>query len=310
MPTALVSNGTATSGTSVDCSSVVTASATHIAIRAKNDTDSPFDVYFKKTGDSTYEIAHVLEGRSVDKVVGLNSAKTFMYYLSGGTVDIDLISELVLTDVTETTIETAVSNTDWELADLSPYLVSGSTYALVKVTNNHDSAIDFTYRSASGQSEYTENIAAGATANIWMTVSSAGTFHYKVSAGNVTLVYVGTATSSVVIADIWNPYLIGYDTDDISNVDLQKVLDDVTDEVDDAVARHLRVAGYAVNTNIKKKAIKLGTAALALWSVRGKGAAKGLTQDRIIVSTETADRYYGEYRVMLENLRSGTVYGA
>jgi hypothetical protein len=102
----------------------------------------------------------------------------------------------------------------------------------------------------------------------------------------------------------------GYSTDDISNVAIQGYIDIITNEVTDASSRHASIAGAALNTDIETNAIKFGVLAQTLFVLRNKGSSTGLTQDRIIVSGETASEYQSKYDEMIEGIRSGTKYGA
>ena len=116
---------------------------------------------------------------------------------------------------------------------------------------------------------------------------------------------------AVTVADIRTTLLDGaYSTADIPDATITGYLTIIGAEVTDAAARHLAISGVALNTNINDNAVKFGTLAMVLTELRNKGASQGLQAQRIAVSSESIETFYIKYHDMLNNIRSGTVYGA
>lgn len=101
-----------------------------------------------------------------------------------------------------------------------------------------------------------------------------------------------------------------YSTADISDATITEYIAIVTAEVEDAAKRHKLIAGYTLNTTIKNNAIKFGSCAMVLSELRNKGASQGLQAQRVAVSSESVQTFYIKYHDMLNNIRSGIVYGA
>lgn len=100
-----------------------------------------------------------------------------------------------------------------------------------------------------------------------------------------------------------------YSTADISDATITEYIAIITAEVDDAAARHKLISECILNATIKNNAIKLGSMAMVLTELRNKGASQGLQAQRIAVSSESVQTFYIKYHDMLNNIRSGTVYG-
>jgi hypothetical protein len=101
-----------------------------------------------------------------------------------------------------------------------------------------------------------------------------------------------------------------YSTADISDATITEYIALINVEVSDAAIKHENIAGYELNVAIKDMAIKFGSCAMVLTELRNKGASQGLQAQRIAVSSETVQTFYIKYHDMLNNIRSGFVYGA
>ncbi len=97
---------------------------------------------------------------------------------------------------------------------------------------------------------------------------------------------------------------------DMTTAQVQLCLDKIVAEINLASARYALIAGYAVNTAFKDRITLEGAVAEALYALRNKGASTGLTQDRIIMNTETADRYKGTYDKAIDDMTNGWNLGA
>ena len=116
---------------------------------------------------------------------------------------------------------------------------------------------------------------------------------------------------AVTVADIRTTLLDGaYSTADISDAAITGYLTIIGAEVTDAAGRHLAISGTTLNSSINDNAVKMGTCAMVLTELRNRGASQGLQAQRIAVSSESIETFYIKYHDMLNNIRSGTVYGA
>jgi hypothetical protein len=116
---------------------------------------------------------------------------------------------------------------------------------------------------------------------------------------------------TVTVANIRTTLLdSAYSTADISDATITEYIALITAEISDAATKHENIAGYELNASIKDMAIKFGSCAMVLTELRNKGASQGLQAQRIAVSSETVQTFYIKYHDMLNNIRSGFVYGA
>ncbi len=91
-PTIIVTNGIATTWTSIDVSSIVASGSSHIIIRAVNKSAYPIDFHYRNTGGTELAPINILEGRSsADVKIPITSALTFDYYIDSGMIDIYII---------------------------------------------------------------------------------------------------------------------------------------------------------------------------------------------------------------------------
>ncbi len=209
------------------------------------------------------------------------------------------------------------SETDWTAGDISPGVVAGSTHAILSIKNTSNVPVKFYFRQTGTSDEENRDITPGESKQITVALTSARTVEYKIEGGGSISCYVVTAFGSglylttVTVADIRTTLLdSGYSTSDITDAAIQGYIDIINAEVTDAATRHANIAGFTLNASIKTNAIKYGALAETLNLLRTKGAATGLTQDRIIISGETLDNYRSEFKEMLEGIWSGIKYGA
>lgn len=205
----------------------------------------------------------------------------------------------------------------WDTLDLSLGITAGSTVAILSVKNTSDVPIKFHFRQTGSSDDENRDITPGEYKQITVQLTSARTLEGYVEGGGSVTVYAvlsigsGLVVSTVTVANIRTTLLdSGYSTDDISNATIQGYIDIITIEATDAATRHANIAGFTLNASIKTNAIKMGALAQTLFALRNKGASTGLNQDRIIVSSETADEYQSAYMRMLEGIQSGIKYGA
>lgn len=201
--------------------------------------------------------------------------------------------------------------------DLTGVVSSGSTYAMLLFKNTSDVPIKVHYRQTGTSDDANVDLTPGEySGDITIALTSARTIDYYIEGGGSITCYVvhywgtGLAVSSVAVADIRTKLLIsGYSTDDIPDASIQEMIDEITGEVNDAAARHLLIAGFALNTTVQTNAIKMGATWLTLTALRNLGASQGLQAQRVIVSSDSLDDFKLKYTGMLERIRSGIVYG-
>lgn len=219
----------------------------------------------------------------------------------------------------EPTLAFTSSATSFTAGDLSAIVTPGSSQADVRFKNISDVPIKVFYRKTgtTGAGENTDISPQESSGNITIALTTARTIEcYNEGGGTVECWVVdfggsGVVSSVVTVADIRTTLLdSGYSTSDISDAAIQGYIDIINAEVTDAATRHGNIAGFTLNTGIKTNAIKMGALWMTLSALRNKGAESGLTQDRIIISSETAGDYQSEYMRMLEGIMSGIKYGA
>lgn len=202
--------------------------------------------------------------------------------------------------------------------DLSAAVASGSTYAYILFQNINEFPVRIHYGQTGTSEDIPLSLAPGDyTTPIKITLTSARTVLAYIEGGGSATVWVesyggtGLSPTSVLVSDIRTTLLdSGYSTSDISDNAIQGYIDIINAEVTDAATRHANIAGFTLNTSIKTNAIKMGALAQTLYSLRTKGALRGLTSDMIIISNETADRYNAKYQEILAGIESGIKYGA
>lgn len=209
------------------------------------------------------------------------------------------------------------SATDWTTYDLSAYVTAGSTYVKLLFQDISDVPVKVFYREVGSSDSPNVDLTPGEySGDITISLTSARTIDYKIEGGGSITFWVvqsigsGLVVSTVTVADIRTKLLVsGYTTSDIPDASIQEMIDEITGEVNDATARHLLIAGFALNTTVKTNAIKMGAAWLTLTALRNLSASQGHQAQRVLVSTDSLDDFKLKYTGMLERIRSGTVYG-
>lgn len=152
----------------------------------------------------------------------------------------------------------------------------------------------------------------------WISLTAARTFEYYFDASTLQVdvaYFFGAAGLSVVLLSdveawlIMHGYTIG-SSGDITSAQVQLCLDQITIEVTMAATRYALIAMQTLSASFKNHVILKGTIAQALYALRNRGASTGLTQDRIIVSAETANSYDAQYREYIDKIQQGIYYGA
>jgi len=111
---------------------------------------------------------------------------------------------------------------------------------------------------------------------------------------------------TIAVADV-RVFLPGHGTTDISDADLQAIIDYIEREVNQAALKTYTTsfpcpAGMITNASI------IGAAGLALNQIAEAGAESGLSQDRIMIDRETAGRYTSMYKTTLESITKGAYF--
>ncbi len=212
------------------------------------------------------------------------------------------------------------SATDWTAGNLSLGVVAGSTHAILSIKNTDNVPVKFYFRETGTSDEENRDITPGESKQITIALTSARTIEYKIEGGGSVSCYTVTAwgtglvPSSITSSDVtsWLE-MLGYTisaTGDITTAQVQLCLDKVVNEVGMAASMFELKALYAPNTAFKNRITLEGAVAEALYALRNKGASTGLTQDRIIMNTETADRYKGTYDKAIDDMKNGWNLGA
>ncbi len=202
--------------------------------------------------------------------------------------------------------------------DLSSAISAGSTEANIRITNTGDFPCFLNWRNI-GDTDYNPKfLNPFDSADIWISLTAARTFEYYFDAGvlkvDVTYFFGSVGISTVTVTDVTNWLTMhGYTisaSSDLTSAEVQLCIDEITAEVTMAVTRYALIASQTLNSSFKNHVILKGTVAQALYALRNVGATRGLTSDMIIISTETADRYYAVYKEEIERISQGTYYGA
>lgn len=200
-------------------------------------------------------------------------------------------------------------------------VASGSTYGIFTFKNINDFPIKLHYKESGTTDDLNFDLSPGeSTIPAYITLTSARTIDYYIEGGGSIQCYVvayggtGLVPSSITSSDVtaWLT-MLGYTisaSGDMTTAQVQLCLDKIVAEIGLASARFALIALYEVNTAFKNQITLEGAVAEALYALRNKGASTGLTQDRIIMNTETADRYKGTYDKAIMNMTNGLNLGA
>lgn len=199
-------------------------------------------------------------------------------------------------------------------------VASGSTYGIFTFKNINDFPIKLHIRESDTTDDLNFDLSPGEyTIPIYITLTSARTIDYYIEGGGSIQCYVvaygGSAGLTTVLESDVSAWLtmLGYTVSASGNITIAQVqlcLDKVVAEIGLASSMFELKALYAVNTAFKNRITLEGAVAEALYALRNAGASTGLTQDRIIVSTETADRYKGTYDKAIDDMKNGWNLGA
>ena len=202
--------------------------------------------------------------------------------------------------------------------DLSSAITVGSKEANIRITNTGDWPCNLNWRNI-GDTVFTpKSILPNDSADIWISLTVSRTFEYYFDAGalqvDVTYFFGSAGISEVTVTDVtaWltmHGYTIGA-SGDLTSDEVQLCLTEIIAEVTMATTRYALIASQTLSAAFKSHVILKGTVAQALYALRNVGATRGLTSDMIIISTETADRYYAVYKEEIERISQGTYYGA
>ncbi len=193
----------------------------------------------------------------------------------------------------------------------------GSSQVEVRFKDISDVPIKVFFRKTgtTGIGEFVELTPGASSGNITIPLTIARTIEYYVEGGGTIECWVvdygggGVVVSIVTVADIRTTLLSSaFSSSEIPDASISEFIGQVTRVITRTADKHARIAGYAVADADKVYAIKMGAAALTLYALRSIGASKGHIQDNVVMSTETADRWYAIYDRAAKEMESGIVY--
>jgi len=202
--------------------------------------------------------------------------------------------------------------------DLTGAISSGSTDAILLITNTGDMPCNLYWRKTGTVPYYLLSINPQVSVDQWISLTSARTFEYYFDASTLQVdvaYFFGTGLSSPVLLSDVEAWLTmhGYTisaSGDMTSAQVQLCLDDITAEVTMAATRYGLIANQTLSAAFKNHVILKGSIAQALYALRGKSAAHGLQAQAVRVDSATADTYMGTYKGYIERLMSGIFYGA
>lgn len=200
--------------------------------------------------------------------------------------------------------------------DLSAAITSGSTNATIRITNSHaDDITTMWYRDTGTTTYFPIQLMPGLTQDVGLSLpsSNARTFEYYFVGGALQVDVVaawgtGYSTASVTVAQIREWLGNVYSTDDISDAVIQAYINKITNDVNKAASRHLKLAMYALEDSDKTDAVKEGTCWKVLMEIHNKGMSRGLEAQSPRVSLQTAKDFQDSYNLMIARMNSGIYY--
>jgi len=205
-----------------------------------------------------------------------------------------------------------------KIGDLSGAVTAGSTNADTRITNTGDTPCSFNWRDTGTTPFYQKSLLPLESVDIKIALTAARTFEYFFDASTLQVdvtYFWGTGLSSTVTLSDVTAWLVahGYTisaSGDLTSAQVQLFLDDITSEVTPAASIWNAIRSQTLDAGLKNRIILKGTIAQALFALRNKGASSGLSQNRIIVDSETANNYQAYYERKVDDMLKGNSLGA
>lgn len=165
-------------------------------------------------------------------------------------------------------------------------------------------------------------VIAGESAERYLALTVARTFEYYFDTGTIKCEVIdffgtGLTPAGITSTDVaaWltmHGYTVGSGagTYNLTTAEVQLCLDSITAQVNVAATRWNRIAGYPLNQALLNDITLRGSVAQALYTLRNKGAASGLVQERVIIAETTAIKYQAEYERYIDDMTHGWNLGA